>query len=59
MLVRPEVVDPEPLGPWCLTRALPVKKEDVSFDALSVEYASGEPQECLDITLVNKSISCD
>src|SRR5690606_21713533 len=37
VLVRPQVVDPQPLRPWPLGARLLVKEEDVRLDTLGVE----------------------
>jgi len=49
--VRPQVVDPEPLGPGGLARLFSVEEEDVGFVALGVKVAGGKPEEGVDVHL--------
>lgn len=52
MLVRPQIVDPEPLGPGGLARLFSVEEEDVGLDALGVKYAGGKSEEGVDVAVV-------
>jgi hypothetical protein len=52
MLVRTQVVDPEPLGPRFLGGWLAVEEKNVRLDALGVEDASGQTQQGVDVGLV-------
>ena len=52
--VRPEVVYPEPICPRRFAGGLAVKEKDIRLDALCVEYACGQPQESVDVTLVKQ-----
>ena len=57
VLVGAEVVDPERLGPWRFAGRLAVEEEDVGLDALGVEDAGGQPQQGMDIAIVQEAFA--
>ena len=52
VLVGAQVVDPERFGPGCFAGGFAVEEDDVRFDALGVEDASGETQEGVNVETV-------
>ena len=54
MLVRPQIIDPELLGPRFFLRGLAVEEEDVRLHSLGVEDPGGESQQRMDIGLLEK-----
>ena len=52
--VRAVVEDPKLLGPRLLTGGLGVEKQDVCLDALGVEDAGGEPQQGVNVRLLQQ-----
>ena len=54
VLVGAEVVDPEVLCPRCLAGRLAVEEQDVGLHALGVEDAGRQPQQGVDIALLQQ-----
>ena len=57
MHVGPEVVDPELLGPGFASAGPVVKEKDVCLYALGVEDARGQPQQGVDVAVVEQAFS--
>ena len=52
--VRPQVVDPERLGPRLLLGGLGVEEQHVGLHALGVEDAGRQPQQRVDVELLEQ-----
>ena len=57
VLVRPQVVDPERRRPRGLTGRLPVEEQDVGLDALGVEDARREPEQRVEVVLLQEALA--
>src|SRR4051812_27275640 len=49
MRVGPQVIDPQPLRPWPLSRGFLVEEQHIRLDALRVEDASRQPQHRVEV----------